>query len=120
MCTEFLLAVLYFITIFFVNYFLSKLLKNYIKNIFSLLKLKNIFYSFKKSANNLVFVLFSLFKKEKKIIILENLSVFSKTTDILIIGNTYKSIAKELKKENIIENKTYFFELLSKQYLSIK
>ena len=120
MCTEFFLAMIYFLTIFFVNYFLSKLLKTYVKNIFSLLKLKNIFYSFKKSSNTFVFILSSFFKKEKKSTILENLAFFSKTTDVLIIGNTYNSIAKELKKENTIENKTYFFELLSKQYLSIK
>jgi len=66
MCTEFLLAILYFMTIFVVNYFLAKLLKSYTTNIFYLLKLKNIFLSFKKSTNNLVFLLSSFFKKEKK------------------------------------------------------
>ena len=48
MCTEFLLAIVYFVTIFFVNYFLFKLLKTYFKNIFYLLRLKTIFKSFKE------------------------------------------------------------------------
>ena len=121
MCTEFLLAILYFITIFFVNYFLSKLLKTYLSNIFSLLKLKNIFVSFKKSTNNLVFLLSSFFKKEKKNSnLLANLHKFSKTTDILVIGNTYKYLLTNLQKENSLDNKIYYFELLANQYLPIK
>ena len=121
MCTEFLLAILYFITIFFVNYFLSKLLKTYLNNIFYLLKLKNIFVLFKKSTNNLVFLLSSFFKKEKKNAnLLANLHKFSKTNDILIIGNTYKYLLTNLQKENSIDNKIYYFELLANQYLSIK
>ena len=121
MCTEFLLAILYFITIFFVNYFLSKLLKTYLNNIFYLLKLKNIFVLFKKSTNNLVFLLSSFFKKEKKNSnLLANLHKFSKTKDILVIGNTYKYLLTNLQKENSIDNKIYYFELLANQYLSIK
>ena len=121
MCTEFLLAILYFITIFFVNYFLSKLLKTYLINIFYLLKLKNIFVLFKKSTNNLIFLLSSFFKKEKKNSnLLANLHKFSKTNDILIIGNTYKYLLMNLQKENSVDNKIYYFELLANQYLSIK
>jgi hypothetical protein len=46
MCIELLLAIIYFITIFFVNYFLYKLLKNYLSNIFYLSKLKIVFKTF--------------------------------------------------------------------------
>ena len=121
MCTEFLLAILYFITIFFVNYFLSKLLKNYLVNIFYLLKVKNIFSSFKKSTNNLVFLLSSFFRKEKKNSnLLANLHKFSKTSDVLVIGNTYKYILTNLQKEISLDSKIYYFELLANQYLSVK
>jgi hypothetical protein len=121
MCTEFLLAILYFITIFFVNYFLSKLLKNYLINIFYLLKVKNIFSSFKKSTNNLVFLLSSFFRKEKKNSnLLANLHKFSKTNDVLVIGNTYKYILTNLQKEISLDSKIYYFELLANQYLSVK
>ena len=121
MCTEFLLAILYFITIFFVNYFLSKLLKNYLINIFYLLKVKNIFSSFKKSTNNLVFLLSSFFRKEKKNSnLLANLHKFSKTSDVLVIGNTYKYILTNLQKEISLDSKIYYFELLANQYLSVK
>ena len=121
MCTEFLLAILYFITIFFVNYFLSKLLKNYLVNIFYLLIVKNIFSSFKKSTNNLVFLLSSFFRKEKKNSnLLANLHKFSKTNDVLVIGNTYKYILTNLQKEISLDSKIYYFELLANQYLSVK
>ena len=121
MCTEFLLAILYFMTIFVVNYFLAKLLKSYATNIFYLLKLKNIFLSFKKSTNNLVFLLSSFFKKEKKNSnLLANLNKFSETKDVLVIGNTYKYLAINLEKEAGFNSKTYYFELLANQYLSPK
>ena len=119
--TEFLLAILYFMTIFVVNYFLAKLLKSYATNIFYLLKLKNIFLSFKKSTNNLVFLLSSFFKKEKKNSnLLANLNKFSETKDVLVIGNTYKYLAINLEKEAGFNSKTYYFELLANQYLSPK
>ena len=121
MCTEFLLAILYFMTIFVVNYFLAKLLKSYTTNIFYLLKLKNIFLSFKKSTPNLVFLLSSFFKKEKKNSnLLANLNKFSETNDVLVIGNTYKYLAINLEKESGFDNKIYYFELLANQYLAPK
>jgi hypothetical protein len=43
MCTELILAVIYFTIIFFVNFFLYKLLRNYINNIFILVKVKKEF-----------------------------------------------------------------------------
>ena len=121
MCTEFLLAFLYFITIFIVNYFLSKLLKNYFDNIFSLIKLRNIFVTFKKSTNALVFLLSSLEKKEKQnISFLRYLNKNSTTQDILVIGNTYKYLSKQVKQEGSSETNRYYFELLGNQYLSNK
>ena len=110
MCTEFLLAIIYFVTIFFVNYFLLKLLKTYFKNIFYLLRLKTIFKLFKKSNNNLVFFLSSLLKKEKKnSTLLGTLHKFSNTQDVLIIGNTYKYLSNNLKYEIAVDNQIYYF-----------
>jgi hypothetical protein len=121
MCTEFFLALVYFLTIVFVNYFLFKLLKSYLTNIFYLLKLRNIFVSFKKSTNNLVFLLSSFSKKEKKnSAVLTNLARFSTTKDLLIIGNTYKYLGKILQSENVDETNLYYFELLANQYLPTK
>lgn len=121
MCTEFLLAIIYFVTIFFVNYFLFKLLKTYSKNIFYLLRLKTIFKSFKDSNNNLVFFLSSMLKTEKKnSSILLTLNRLSKTQDILIIGNTYKYLSSNLKYETSADNKIYYFELMANHYLSTK
>jgi len=119
MCTEFFLAFVYFLTIVFVNYFLFKLLKSYLGNIFYLLKLRTIFTSFKKSTNNLVFLLSSFSKKEKKnSTVLTNLSRFSNTTDLLIIGNTYKYLGNVLQNENVNNANLYYFELLANQYLA--
>ena len=121
MCTEFLLAIVYFVTIFFVNYFLFKLLKAYFKNISYLLRLKTIFKSFKESNNNLVFFLSSLIKKEKRnSTALLTLHKFSNTQDILIIGNTYKYLSTNLKYEASDDNKIYYFELMTDHYLSTK
>jgi hypothetical protein len=121
MCTEFLLAIVYFVTIFFVNYFLFKLLKTYFKNISYLLRLKTIFKSFKESNNNLVFFLSSLIKKEKRnSTALLTLHKFSNTQDILIIGNTYKYLSSNLKYEASDDNKIYYFELMTDHYLSTK
>ena len=121
MCTEFLLAIVYFVTIFFVNYFLFKLLKTYFKNISYLLRLKTIFKSFKESNNNLVFFLSSLIKKEKRnSTALLTLHKFSNTQDILIIGNTYKYLSTNLKYEASDDNKIYYFELMTDHYLSTK
>ena len=121
MCTEFLLAIIYFVTIFFVNYFLFKLLKTYFKNISYLLRLKTIFKSFKESNNNLVFFLSSLIKKEKRnSTALLTLHKFSNTQDILIIGNTYKYLSSNLKYEASDDNKIYYFELMTDHYLATK
>ena len=118
MCTEFLLAIIYFITIFLVNYFLFRLVKNYFTTIFSLVKLKVLFKAFKKSTNNLVFSFLSLLKKERKnVSLLGKLQKFSKTKDILIIGNTYKYLGSKVKNEISKENKLYFFDLLASHYL---
>jgi hypothetical protein len=60
MCSEFILALVYFITIFVVNFFLYKLLRSYLKISFISLKLK-IFLSFIKNLTIILFPFYLFF-----------------------------------------------------------
>ena len=114
MCSEFLLAIIYFSIILFVNFFLFKLLNLYFKNILVLLKLKNTFTLFNKSQNNFVSILYIFSKKEmKNMNLLLNLNTFSKTKDLLLIGNTFDYLAQNSQ----IETNLYYFKLLKNQFL---
>jgi hypothetical protein len=115
MCSEFILALVYFITIFIVNFFLYKLLRSYLKNIFYLVKIKNIFKFYNKSNNNIVSLFYLFFKKEKQnSTYLLNLNKFSKTKDVIVIGNTYSYLSTNFKDDTNF----YYFQLLKNQYLS--
>lgn len=117
MCSEFILAIIYFITIFVVNFFLYKLLTGYFSSILYLVKLKNIFKFFKKSNNNIISLFYLFFKKDKQNSnYLLNLSKFSKTQDIIIIGNTYNYLSNKYRNDNNF----YYFQLLKSQYLPNK
>ena len=65
MCTEFFLAIVYFITIFFINFFLYKLLSTYIKNIIYLLKVKNVLQFHPLKSLN-IFILLHLYGKKSQ------------------------------------------------------
>jgi len=68
MCTELILAIIYFIIIFIVNLFLYKLLKNYFDNIKYLLKIKNIFSNIEnKNENLLVEKLYQILSEPKNL-----------------------------------------------------
>lgn len=125
MCPEFFLAILYFITILTVNYFLAKLLKSYLANIFQLLKFKNIFTHFKISELLIISNLyFSLKNKTKNTTLFSSLDFLLAnekkkiTSDILLIGNIYKFLGTFLtnKKDSLDSN--FYFLLLKNQYLS--
>ena len=127
MCTEFVLAILYFFTIFLVNFFLFQLVKNYLKNIFFVTKVKNGFQNAKKQ-NRLLFsfllqtqINFRQKKDERKKKFLSSLQTsFFPTKDIVLLGYFYRSLKlieiSEKKQEK--ERKNCFFELLEQQYLS--
>ena len=116
MCTELLLAIIYFITIFVVNFFLYKLLKSYWKNISYLLKLKNIYQLYKNEKMEVISNLY-LYLKNKNQKILFNLNKFSKNEDIIVIGNIYKYLQSNTIDSNL---NTFYFKLLKIQYLSLK
>jgi hypothetical protein len=120
MCTELLLAIIYFATIFVVNYFLYKLLTNYIRNIFSLLKIKNIFNAFPLTKTS-IFSLLSLYTKNstKKRSLLLQLPKLFNNQDLLVLGNVYRFLLNEKQKpEEIKTSSTFYFQLLENQYIS--
>jgi hypothetical protein len=115
MCTELILAIIYFSIIFLVNFFLLKLLLSYIKNIFSLLKIKTIFKL--SNQKNLLFFrfLFLYLKKEGKIqFSLVEFQKISSQKDLLLISNLCSFFAKF---SNQIKNEKYYFSLLEKQFI---
>ena len=131
MCTELILAFIYFITIFFVNYFLFKLLKSNLKNISYFLKIENIFKNFNvEQKKNIFYYLICLKKKmfSPKLILFLNQQL--KTDDFLVIGSTYKFLADNIdldiqnqtllkqseQKKLFFSNKLYL-NLLKDQYL---
>ena len=118
MCTELFLAFIYFFTIIVVNYFLYKVLVNYVEKIIYLLKIRNILSSFKISKNSLFFLLYSSSIIQSKIL-LKSLSNNFYCPDLFLIGNIYKYLVLSLKKEKTVNLTTlYYFRLLENQYLS--
>jgi len=120
MCTELFLAILYFSTIFAVNFFLFKLLKTYTKSITYLLKVQNIFKQ-KLPKNISEFILLYLYNKKNSINtdLLPLLNNYSLTNDIVTIGHIYSYLLKTNREQS--SNKqlnNFYFELLETQYLS--
>ena len=115
MCTELLLAIIYFITILVVNFFLYKLLKSYYRNISYLLKLKNIYQLYKNDKMEIIANLY-LYLKNKNQKVLFNLNKYSKNEDIIIIGNIYKFLRINTINSNL---NNFYFKLLEMQYLSL-
>lgn len=119
MCTELFLAIIYFSTIFAVNFFLFKLLKTYTNNIIYLLKVQNIF---KQKSPNVVrgFILLHLYAKKnaKNLNLLSLLNTYSKEQDVLTIGNTYSFLLRNVSSQSSEkEINSFYFELLENQYL---
>ena len=122
MCTELILALLYFLTIFIVNYFLYKLLQNYTLNICFLLKFKNIFLKFPKKDVKTISI-FYFYSKNNFFnpTILNTFNQFSISKDLLVIGKTYEYFLNTLdNKKN--KNKSFisYLSLLTNQYLTKK
>ena len=133
MCTELILAFIYFITIFLVNYFLFQLLQKNIEIIFYLLKIENLLNQYSSTEHKTLFYyLIQLKKKVKTVQMFFYLNGLLETEDLLIIGNTYKFLLKNTKKDNVSltlaeknETKSFFanrlyFTLLQNQYLAEK
>jgi hypothetical protein len=117
-CLEFILAIVYFLVIFVVNFFLFKVLKNYWENIIYLMRLKNIYQNYKnENLFNISYLYLYLNKEINSRKLITNLSNEFIIQDMLIIGNISK-LLKTKKSSNLGNN--YYFELLEKQYLSNK
>ena len=120
MCTELFLAILYFSTIFAVNFFLFKLLKTYTKNITYLLKVQNIFKQ-KLPKNISEFILLYLYNKKNSINtdLLPLLNNYSLTNDIVTIGHIYSYLLKTNREQGSRKQlNNFYLELLENQYLS--
>ncbi len=120
MCTELFLAILYFSTIFAVNFFLFKLLKTYTRNIIYLLKVQNIFKQ-KLPKDIRGFVLLHLYSKKnsKNVDLVDLLNKYSINEDVLTIGNTYSYLLKNSQEQGSRKQlNNFYLELLENQYLS--
>jgi len=130
MCTELILAFIYFIIILLVNYFLFQLLKTNLQNIFYLLKVEKLLTNYSSTQQKHLFYFLIQFKRNIKTIkMFSSLNGLFNKEDLLIIGNTYKFLLKTTKMENVStpfseknENKSFFanrlyFSLLENQYL---
>jgi hypothetical protein len=110
MCTEVLLAFLYFITLCIVNIFLWKLLFSYIKNISLINKIKKITLSTVPETEISIYFLLLKEKKIKKEISINKLkTLFSKQNkiqkkdeDILVLANYYQYLTRK-KLSNFFE-----------------
>jgi type I restriction-modification system DNA methylase subunit len=120
MCTEFLLACLYFLILSLINFFLLKLLGSYLKNIFKLRKIKNISRIY--PTNKLFRKLYTYSNKEYQN--LKTLNTFNtnqtKSLDPLILGNIYKYFANNNLQTSARESTEFYFQLLANQYLPVE
>nr|AYO28678.1 hypothetical protein [Neotessella volvocina] len=116
MCAEFLLAFLYFLTLFIINIFLYRLIFSYFKKLLFFLKIKMIFSSLKKNNNNSFANYYFFFQKIKKSSFEPNFFSIIKTNDILLIGNFYNLLLKNGLQQNR-NSFDYYYSLLSLQYL---
>jgi hypothetical protein len=115
MCKELFLAFLYFSTIFIVNFFLGFLVKNYLRKVFYLRKLKNIEKKISLSKNNLIpFLYFYNKYKEKSEKLKKKIPGGVELKDSLVIGNIYI----ELKKEENFSS-LFYYKLQETMYLSL-
>ena len=138
MCTELILALIYFFTIFIANYFFFNLIKKIFKNILFLQKAEKIFSFFQKKKKKSSFYFFLFLKKNIQKIRL--ISIFNKNLkffDYLIIGHSYRFLQKNLlinfqdidnkidlnknfsvdKEISQIKANNLYFRLLETQYL---
>jgi len=121
MCTELLLAILYFFTIFLVNFFLFKVLKNYFENLLYLQKIKKILTSFSSKKELTLITLLHLFSKKdlKTRNNLKKLNSFFEIQDPLIIGNIYRNLLQNKGNPTVNRiSENFYFQLLENQYLS--
>ena len=118
MCTELILAIIYFFTIFVVNLFLYKLLRNYFQNILYLLKFKNIFNTYKTEDLYIISLFYFYFLKDLNFrALLKNFKNIENKNDVILIGNVYKNLNT---RKNLETSISYYLNLLEKQYLSNK
>ena len=119
MCTELLLAVIYFLIIAIINFFLFKLLKNYLSEINKRQHIKTIFDTCKLNQGSIFPFLYKYSNQQNnRSTILKQLSLINGKNDFLIIGNTYKYLSELNNNNSGLDN--VYFKLLENQYLRKK
>jgi len=116
MCTEFLLAALYFIILFFVNFLLFQLIKSYFKEFFFFLHLQHLF-RLSQEKKKYLFSLFLLPSKQTFFFpsFRKNDLISSyHRKDIIILGN----IAKTLSLNSKLNKDKFYYQLIENQFLS--
>jgi hypothetical protein len=132
MCTELILAILYFFAIFFANFFLIKMIQKAFEDLFFNLKNETILKKFKNLSKKENFFFYIQFKKTKNFLYF--LELFKKKKmedDVIILGQIYQFLLqnknfeklfllqkKNKKERNSLPSQIYF-DLLKKQYLSL-
>jgi hypothetical protein len=116
MCTELLLAVIYFLIIAIINFFLFKLLKNYLSEINKRQHIKTIFDTCKLNQGSIFPFLYKYSNQQNnRSTILKQLSLINGKNDFLIIGNTYKYLSELNNNNSGLDN--VYFKLLENQCL---
>jgi hypothetical protein len=133
MCTELILALIYFITVFFVNYFLFNIIKKNWNIFLNFLKIERILKLFKGTQKKALYCYLIRFqKKSPNIKILSQLNQLTNSSDILLLSSTYNFLLENLPNLNISSSisqnkekeKRFFFSsklylnLLEKQYFN--
>ena len=118
MCLEFSFALLYFLILLIINFFLFQILKDSFQKIFRFLKFKNTFTVLDSNSSFLVPFLFYYLEKDGNYQISPNfLPLKNMINDSLILGNFYHFLQEKKKVESSI---FYYTKLQANQFIEKK
>jgi hypothetical protein len=134
MCTELILASIYFFTIFLINFFLFKLITTNLPRFYELKKIKVIFdlfrvdkkfYSFyslitlkQEFQNQKDFSIFEEFWENEDLLLFGSFFAFVSRLNFFLLSENFGKIKKNrLKKTNNFLSVKIYFELLKNHYL---
>lgn len=130
MCTELILAILYFFAIFLANYFLFRIIKKLFKTVFYYSKIEMLLKKFKNySKKEILFFCIQNKKITNPSLFLDLLPNVKKTEDIILLGQIYQFLfknknfqsyafvqTKNQEKRNFLSEQIYL-NLMKNQYL---
>lgn len=124
MCTELILAILYFLAIFLVNFFLAKIIEKLFETFFYYLKIEMILKKFTGfSQKEILFFCIQGKKITNPFIFLDCLPYEKKMDDILLLGQMYQFLFKKNNFQNLTlinqKNQEKINFLSSQMYLNL-